>query len=326
VAYGDTESDISFLSLVGHPAAVDPDSTLGQHASQLGWPVLLFASAGNPTDRASTSQPEDDVAESVESADLEQAAQAAVASFVTPSRTELRPREVEVLRTGSSMVFGNGLVGTRWGAGPTVLLVHGWEGRGTSLMAFIQPLVDRGFQVVALDGPAHGDSPGQTTDPMDYALHLTQVGQELGPLAGIVAHSMGVASTALAIRRGLRVEKVVLLAGPSSLFGVLGRYVQFTGLPEPVARRFYALMEERVGATEEAMTVAEVCRDFTVPALIFHDPEDAEVPFSDAQEVAAAWPGARLRVVTGTGHRKILFTPQVVEEAVDFLAGARVEV
>jgi phosphoserine phosphatase/pimeloyl-ACP methyl ester carboxylesterase len=326
LAYGDTESDIPFLSLLGHPVAVDPDSMLRQHASQHGWPVLLFASGSGHTTSASVSQPAEDVAELVRSDELERAAEAALVRFVSPERTELRPREVEILATGFPLVFGNGLVATRWGAGPTVLLVHGWEGRGTSLMAFIQPLVDRGFQVVALDGPGHGESPGETTDPMDYALHLIQVGRELGPLAGIVAHSMGAASTALAIRRGLQIDKVVLLAGPSSLFGVLERYVQFTGLSEPVAQRFYTMMAERVGATEEAMTVAEVCRDFTVPALIFHDPEDAEVPFSDAQEVAAAWPGARLRVVPGTGHRKILFAPQVVEEAVDFLAGARVEV
>jgi HAD superfamily phosphoserine phosphatase-like hydrolase len=324
LAYGDTESDIPYLSLLGHPVAVDPDSILRTYATQKGWPVLLFASGQSST--TSVSQLAEDVADPAGLDDLEQAAEAALVRFVTPRHTELRPREVEVLQTGFPLVFGNRLVGTRWGAGPTVLLVHGWEGRRTSLMAFIQPLVDRGFQVVALDGPGHGESPGATTDPMDFALHLTQVGYELGPLAGIVAHSMGAASTALSIRRGLQVEKVVLLAGPSSLFGVLQRYVQLTGLPEPVSQRFYALMAERVGAAEEAMTVAEVCRDFTVPALIFHDPEDAEVPFSDAREVAAAWPGARLRVVTGSGHRRILFAPEVVEEAVDFLAGARVEV
>jgi HAD superfamily hydrolase (TIGR01490 family) len=356
LAYGDTASDIPFLSLLGFPVAVDPDTALRIYASQNGWPVLRFTSDGHePGAGVISSEPaaggdgepaaansnlelpaaegegmlpaaEGDGEPAAGADDVEQAAQAALLAFVTPRRTELRSRESEILQTGFPMVFRNGLVGTRWGAGPTVLLVHGWEGRGTSLMAFIQPLVERGFQVVALDGPGHGDSPGETTDPMDFALHLTQVGQDLGPLAGIVAHSMGAASTALAIRQGLPVEKVVLLAGPSSLFGVLERYVQFTGVPEPVAQRFYALMAERVGAQRDAMTVAEVCRDFTVPALIFHDPQDAEVPFSDALEVAAAWPGARLRVVTGSGHRRILFAPDVVKEAVDFLAGARVAV
>ena len=48
-----------------------------------------------------------------------------------------------------------------WGAGPSVLLVHGWEGRGAQLGALVDPLVAAGYRVVALDGPAHGDSPGR---------------------------------------------------------------------------------------------------------------------------------------------------------------------
>jgi pimeloyl-ACP methyl ester carboxylesterase len=261
----------------------------------------------------------------VDEQELAAAAEAVLVQFATPRRTELRPREVEIQRAGTQLVLGEGLAGTRWGEGPTVLLVHGWEGRGTSLMAFIRPLVDSGFQVVALDGPGHGNSPGETTDSMDFARHLAGVGQDLGPLAGVVAHSMGAASTALAIRRGLQVEKVVLLAGLSSVFGVLERYVRFIGVPEPVAQRFYTLMARRLGASPSDMDVALVCRDFTIPALILHDPEDDEVPFADAQAVAAAWPGARLHVVTGCGHYRILFAPQVVEEVVGFLTGARVE-
>jgi pimeloyl-ACP methyl ester carboxylesterase len=206
-----------------------------------------------------------------------------------------------------------------------VLLLHGWEGRGTSLMAFIRPLEAAGFRVVALDGPAHGSSPGDTTDPMDFALRLAEVGQELGPLGGIVAHSMGAASTALAIRRGLQVDRVVLLAGPSSLPGVLQRYARYVQLPQPVAERFYSLMALRVGVPPEEMQVAQICRNFTVPALIFHDPEDGEVPFADALQLAEAWPGAELHVVSGSGHRRILFDPQVVEEVVAFLSGSRVQ-
>ena len=273
-----------------------------------GWPALTTAQAGDENGEA----------------EVEEQARAALNQFVTPRRTPLRPREEEILASGIPMVFGNGLHATAWGSGRAVLLLHGWEGRGTSLMAFIRPLGAAGFRVVALDGPAHGSSPGDTTDPMDFALRLVEVGQELGPLGGIVAHSMGAASTALAIRRGLQVEKVVLLAGPSSLLGVLERYTRYVELPEPVAERFYSLMALRVSAPPEEMHVAEVCRDFAVPALIFHDPEDAEVPFADALELADAWPGAELHIASGSGHRRILFDPQVVKEAVAFLAGTRV--
>ena len=41
-----------------------------------------------------------------------------------------------------------------WGSGPTVLLVHGWEGRGSQLSAFAPALVKAGFRVVAVDMPA----------------------------------------------------------------------------------------------------------------------------------------------------------------------------
>ena len=39
-AYGDTASDIPFLSLFGHPAAVDPDTKLRREAELRGWPIL----------------------------------------------------------------------------------------------------------------------------------------------------------------------------------------------------------------------------------------------------------------------------------------------
>lgn len=39
-AYGDTGSDIPFLSLFGHPRAVDPDAVLAVEAQRQGWPIV----------------------------------------------------------------------------------------------------------------------------------------------------------------------------------------------------------------------------------------------------------------------------------------------
>lgn len=41
-AYSDSSNDIPMLSAVGHPAAVNPDSTLRAHAREQGWPVFDF--------------------------------------------------------------------------------------------------------------------------------------------------------------------------------------------------------------------------------------------------------------------------------------------
>src|SRR6516165_7564057 len=46
------------------------------------------------------------------------------------------------------------------GGGPTVVLVHGWNGTSADLRSFIGPLRDTGRRVVAIDLPAHGRSSG----------------------------------------------------------------------------------------------------------------------------------------------------------------------
>ena len=114
-------------------------------------------------------------------------------------------------------------------------------------------------------------------------------------------------------------ERVVLIAGPSSLAGVLRRFAQVARLPEPVAERFYALVGERVGMSAEALDIAHVGATLTTPALIIHDPADADVPFADAEAIAASWPDARLYVTEGLGHRRILRDRDVIAMATSFI-------
>jgi phosphoserine phosphatase len=39
-AYSDSYSDVPMLSVVGHPAAVNPDSKLARLARTYGWPII----------------------------------------------------------------------------------------------------------------------------------------------------------------------------------------------------------------------------------------------------------------------------------------------
>jgi hypothetical protein len=58
---------------------------------------------------------------------------------------------------------------------------------------------------------------------------------------------------------------------------------------------------------------------------VFHDRDDAEVPWSDGAAIAGAWPGARLVTTDGLGHRRILRDERVVSQAVAFVRGEEVE-
>src|SRR4051794_15522348 len=64
-----------------------------------------------------------------------------------------------------------------WGAGPTVLLAHGWNGWAAQMSAFVAPLVRAGYFVAAVDMPAHGRSGGTHTHVAGMADALVRAGR-----------------------------------------------------------------------------------------------------------------------------------------------------
>src|SRR5207247_1512114 len=133
--------------------------------------------------------------------------------FTTPRRHRRPDRERAVLATARELVVDVTLraprwhgaqcsiAAWRWGSGPTVLLVHGWEGRGSQLGAFVEPLVAAGMSVVAFDAPGHGDSPDHRLYLTDLADCIADVIATVGPVHAIVAHSFGAAAALLAKQR-----------------------------------------------------------------------------------------------------------------------------
>src|SRR5439155_14413206 len=100
-----------------------------------------------------------------------------------------------------------------------------------------------------------------------------------------------------------------LIAGPSSISRVLNRVGTEFGLPPEGVLEFIRLVEARVGVPVSALNLRERVARFACRALIFHDPEDDDVPYGDSEALAAAWPGARLQPTPGLGHRRILRAP-----------------
>src|SRR3954462_131875 len=78
------------------------------------------------------------------------AARWAESIFCTPPRHEPRSADEAHLATGRRFTVGSDghdLAAWEWGAGPTVILVHGWGSRAGRFSAMARGLVGSGFRV-----------------------------------------------------------------------------------------------------------------------------------------------------------------------------------
>jgi pimeloyl-ACP methyl ester carboxylesterase len=244
--------------------------------------------------------------------------------FTTPMRWPTPERErpwIARAHRGRVPIDAHRQVATyTWGdEGPTVLLVHGWAGRASQLGVFAAPLRERGFRVVAFDAPGHGDADGKRSALPEFVTAVQRVAQHVGPLHAIVGHSLGAASTTIALHRGLRVHRAVFIAPPERPGRYLERAASWLGFSHDVARGTQTRLERHYGVKFDDMRGSELAPGLRTPLLVIHDPEDDDVPYSEGRRLAEAWPGAQLMTVHGLGHRRILRDAAVVEATVDFV-------
>jgi pimeloyl-ACP methyl ester carboxylesterase len=244
--------------------------------------------------------------------------------FLTP-RKHARPAiEIEALASARHILVpsAHGPLATwEWGdSGPRVLLVHGWEGRGAQLLAFVRPLVERGFRVVAFDAPAHGDTGGSISSFFHFAEAIGSVASALGPLHAVVAHSMGGATTLWAAHASPLARKYVMIAPPVDVRDFTRALTRALGLPEEVRADVHVRLADRFGVPIEQVRAESVAPRMTGELLVVHDEQDEDVPIRCGELMAKTWPGAHLERTRGLGHRRILRDREVVALVTQFVA------
>jgi pimeloyl-ACP methyl ester carboxylesterase len=252
----------------------------------------------------------------------------AVELFRTPRRHRTPDREREAMRgaTPLTIPLGSSTVirAWIWGEGPTVILVHGWEGRGSQMAAFAAPLVRAGFRVVTFDAPAHGRSSGRQSSLPHFTWALRGVVEAAGRPHALIAHSLGCAATTLALRDGLDVERLVFIAPPLDPSEYTRQFGAIFGLNDSVVLGLRQRVEERFLRPWSDYSLAATAPRMKTPLLIVHDQDDTEVRYGAGATLAELWPGARLMTTNGLGHRRVLRDPEVLREVVEFTAARQV--
>jgi pimeloyl-ACP methyl ester carboxylesterase len=247
-------------------------------------------------------------------------ARKAISLFLKPKKHKRPPAEEVWYKAAKKRKLNSGLAINEWGLGgnPKVLLIHGWEGRGSQMGAFAEPFVQKGYHVIALDGPAHGESPGDETNAGVYARALVSVQHELGDVKVIIGHSFGGGCSVLAASLGMNVEKLVTICSPSDYSKVAQNFLNFVKLSPWSEKAFYKILTSKAQMKLQDIHISNLGSYLSLPILVIHDKTDKEVHYQNALDLHKAWSQSELLTTQGLGHRRILKDHTVIEKVIEF--------
>lgn len=255
------------------------------------------------------------------------AARAALKLFFTPfGRRDIRMpdvfRKAEHLRFRS----GGGRVQLyRWNhpADKKFLILHGFSSCAFKFDAYVMPMVRRGYEVLAIDAPAHGRSDGRRVSLTEYMRAIHDVEDTYGPVDAFLAHSFGGLAASLHLEGKARVARprLALVAPATETRRAIDTFFRFMQLDGRVRARFEALIREKSGLEPDHFSISRAAADIAADVLWVHDADDDLTPLEDVRPVmASGHPHIRFHITQGLGHRRIYRDPWVRRAIVDFLS------
>lgn len=243
--------------------------------------------------------------------------------FFTPIRFQPPLRELEAASNANIDTFhadGKKLTYYTWGSGPIILMMHGWAGRGTQFHAFIQPLTKAGYQVISLDGPAHGKSEGKSTNVLEFASAIQALRNIVGPIEGFVGHSFGGLTGMYAVQHGLDLKYLISIGSPTQAEMLLTEFSARINGSERVRRFIEKRVVKRIGMEFKEISIQHLLGHMPpIHYFNIHDQDDREVSVSHQAVIAKQFPGVVTKTTSGLGHMRVLKSAEVVQAVLEYI-------
>lgn len=245
--------------------------------------------------------------------------------FTTPVKFKLPKREEEMDRRSRQKeveipALGKKINVYHYGESERkVLLVHGWSGRGTQLHSIADKLSKNGYSTISFDAPAHGKSEGKTSDMTEFVTCILELEKQYGPFEHAIGHSLGAMSVLNAIKRGLIVNKAVIIGSGDVIKDIMDDFTVKLGMNIATGKLMIRSFEKKFGQSINTYSAYIAAKDVTNPVLVIHDEDDTDVPVSAAYHISKHLANAEVMITQGLGHRKILGDSKVIKKIIQFL-------
>lgn len=235
------------------------------------------------------------------------AANKALHLFSTPRKGKLRPKHTTFLESAKQefLKYEDFDIATyHWqGDKTTILLAHGWESNSARWKNKIDRFITEGFNVIALDAPAHGASGSKLFNALLYSEFINIVAKKHNPEI-IIGHSVGgMASVFFQQKYQLKsLNKMVLLGAPSEFEFILKNYIKLLGYNKKVEKHLNKVILKKFGAVPSDFSTSKFSKNIEAEGLIIHDVKDMIIPYSDAKLINKNFKNSKLISTKGLGH------------------------
>ena len=257
------------------------------------------------------------------------AAQYAFRLFCTPPARH-RPPLSPWFEKGEplSLAVDNIIVrGWRWNhpAHKKALVIHGFESSAVNFERYFRILVQKGYEVLAFDAPAHGRSEGKMITAPLYAETIAAINREYGPVDAWLAHSFGGLALSLALEKMTHrpEHRVVFIAPATETTTAIDGFFELLRIPAQLREPFSNCITEAGGEPPAWYSITRAVKNIRAQVLWIHDEDDTTTPVTDLAKVRAEdHKHIRFVITRGLGHRRIYRDPQVIEEVSGFFSGS----
>lgn len=254
------------------------------------------------------------------------AAKKAFKLFCTPQHRNKKqlPPVFEKAELLQFLFEGDTVRGYRWNhpREKKAMILHGFESSVVNFDRYIKPLVQKGYEVLAFDAPAHGRSTGKRIHVLIYKKMVRYICERYGPIQSFIAHSFGGLSICLALEemKHDKSVKVVLIAPATETKTAIDNFFTFIELDKSVRKEFDHLITKLGGTPPEWYSVSRAAEHIKADVLFFQDIDDHMTPLKDVQPIIDKnYPNFHFIITKGLGHRRIYRDSKVSKQIIDFL-------
>ncbi|WP_058473066.1 alpha/beta hydrolase [Legionella quateirensis] len=213
--------------------------------------------------------------------------------------------------------------------GKKILISHGWMSRAAYMVRLIRHLHLQGYDVYALDFPAHGEARGLQLPWTDAIAILKETINQYGPFHGVIGHSFGgsmllstlnLAGQLPEWQLNSKPDRVVLIASPTQMrspVNTIARRLKLSGTG-------YLQLRQLIRQQAEIDPKLIRLKYFTsqtpdTPFLCIHGKNDITVKPKESIIFCREYKNAHLSLLPDADHVSVLMDERVEQLVCDFL-------